>query len=62
MLLPTGGLADRPAGTPTHLLDRPVWHALSSCHAAWTQRHGRAIGYDPVASPSCPRRTNAPTA
>ena len=51
MLLPTGGLADRPAETPAHLLDRPVWHALSSCHAAWARRHGRAIGYDPAASP-----------
>lgn len=51
MLLPTDGLADKPVETPAHPLDRPVWHALSSCHAAWARRHGRAIGYDPAASP-----------
>ena len=51
MLLPIGSLANKPVEILADLLDRPVRHALSSCHAAWAQRHGRAIGYNPTASP-----------
>jgi Predicted acetyltransferase len=34
-----------------HVLDRPVWHSLTTRHAALARAHGSALAYDPAVSP-----------
>jgi predicted GNAT family acetyltransferase len=67
-LLPEGGLCDttffyRELGAPDgHVLDNPVWNALTSAHRSRAQSHGLAVRYARDVSPLAGLREPTPQA
>lgn len=45
-----------------HVLDRPVWHSLTTVHAHLARRHGIAAAYDPDVSPFAGTETDGDAA
>jgi predicted GNAT family acetyltransferase len=43
----------------THVLDAPIWHALSGRQSAMSRRHGLALRYDPAFAPFAATASNA---